>query len=108
MDHAELSYESTGRKHPYHLVEPSPWPLVGALAAGLTAAGLVVFMHTGAFWLLIIGGLLVAATMIVWWRDVVEEATFRRLHTKVVQIGLRYGMALFIASEVMFFSAFFW
>ena len=29
-------------------------------------------------------------------------------HTPVVQIGLRYGMALFIASEVMFFVAFFW
>jgi cytochrome c oxidase subunit 3 len=30
------------------------------------------------------------------------------MHTPVVQLGLRYGMALFIASEVMFFSAFFW
>jgi cytochrome c oxidase subunit 3 len=31
-----------------------------------------------------------------------------RAHTPVVKIGLRYGMALFIASEVMFFAAFFW
>ena len=46
--------------------------------------------------------------MAVWWRDVIREATFEGLHTPVVQLGLRYGMALFIASEVMFFSAFFW
>jgi len=44
----------------------------------------------------------------VWWRDVIREATFQGFHTPVVQLGLRYGMALFIASEVMFFSAFFW
>ena len=46
--------------------------------------------------------------MAVWWRDVIREATFEGHHTPVVQIGLRYGMALFIASEVMFFAAFFW
>jgi cytochrome c oxidase subunit III len=50
----------------------------------------------------------VLATMAVWWRDVIREATFEGHHTPVVQLGLRYGMALFIASEVMFFSAFFW
>ena len=29
-------------------------------------------------------------------------------HTPVVQLHLRYGMILFIASEVMFFLAWFW
>ena len=37
-----------------------------------------------------------------------REATFQGHHTPVVQLGLRYGMVLFIASEVMFFAAFFW
>ena len=46
--------------------------------------------------------------MAVWWRDVIREATFQGYHTPVVQLGMRYGMALFIASEVMFFVAFFW
>ena len=46
--------------------------------------------------------------MAVWWRDVIREATFQGYHTPVVQLGMRYGMALFIASEVMFFAAFFW
>jgi cytochrome c oxidase subunit 3 len=95
-------------KHPYHLVDPSPWPIVGSIAAGLLAGGAILYMHGGSWVLLIIGFVAVLATMAVWWRDVIREATFQGFHTPVVQLGLRYGMALFIASEVMFFSAFFW
>jgi len=43
-----------------------------------------------------------------WWRDVVKESSTPGLHSPVVRLGLRYGMFLFIASEVMFFVAFFW
>src|SRR6202047_4434614 len=57
---------------------------------------------------MVIGLVCVLGTMAVWWRDVIREATFEGFHNPVVQLGLRYGMALFIASEVMFFSAFFW
>ena len=46
--------------------------------------------------------------MFVWWRDVIRESTFQGHHTKAVQTGLRYGMILFIVSEIMFFVAFFW
>ena len=92
-------------KHPYHLVDPSPWPILGSIAAGLLATGGVLFMHGYGWWLMAIGFLAVLATMAVWWRDVIREATFEGHHTPVVQLGLLYGMALFIASEVMFFSA---
>ena len=95
-------------KHPYHLVDPSPWPIVGAIAAGVLTGGTVAWLHGGPGWIWPLGILLVLATMFFWWRDVIIEATFRGYHTPIVQIGLRYGMALFIASEVMFFSAFFW
>jgi cytochrome c oxidase subunit III len=95
-------------KHSYHLVDPSPWPLVGALSAGLLATGGLFYMHGGTWWVLIVGFLAVVTTMALWWRDVIKEAHVQRHHTPVVQIGLRYGMALFIASEVMFFAAFFW
>jgi len=96
------------QKHPYHLVEPSPWPLVGAIAAGTLALSAVLFMHDVTPWLIPVGVALILLTMFLWWRDVVKEATFQHLHTPVVQLGLRYGMLLFIASEVMFFAAFFW
>ncbi len=96
-------------KHPYHLVNPSPWPIMGAISAGLLATGGLVYMHGGhSFPLLIVGVIAVLGTMAVWWRDVIREATFQGYHNPVVQLGMRYGMALFIASEVMFFSAFFW
>ena len=105
---------AVAQKHPYHLVDPSPWPVIGALAAGTLATGGLFYMHdvhlfgTPRWTVLPIGVFLVLATMAVWWRDVVMEATYQGHHTPVVQIGLRYGMALFIASEVMFFAAFFW
>jgi cytochrome c oxidase subunit 3 len=102
-----------GVKHDYHLVNPSPWPLVGALAATVMALGGVTWLkgmfglpaHTS--WLFFAGLAGVLFTMIVWWRDVVMEAN-EGDHTPVVSIGLRYGMILFIASEVMFFVAWFW
>ena len=95
-------------KHPYHLVDPSPWPVLGAVAAGLTTMGAVMFMHGGWPWLLPLGFILILLTMFLWFRDVVREGTYLGFHTPIVQLGLRYGMMLFIASEVMFFSAFFW
>ena len=46
--------------------------------------------------------------MFSWWSDVIKEAEHGGFHTLVVQISHRYGMILFIASEVMFFVAWFW
>jgi cytochrome c oxidase subunit III len=95
-------------KHPYHLLDPSPWPILGALAAGIMAGGFVLYLHGHTWVMAAIGAICVLAVMAVWFRDVTMEATYGGFHTPIVQIGLRYGMALFIASEVMFFSAFFW
>ncbi len=58
--------------------------------------------------MMMFGLALVVATMFYWWRDVVREAEYQGHHTPIVQIGMRYGMMLFISSEVMFFVAFFW
>ncbi|MCP4329013.1 MAG: cytochrome c oxidase subunit 3 [Alphaproteobacteria bacterium] len=96
------------QKHPYHLVDPSPWPAVGAVAAFILAVGAIWYMHGGHWSVMAIGLLMILATMWMWWRDVIREAMVEGHHTPVVQLGLRYGMALFIASEVMFFVAFFW
>jgi cytochrome c oxidase subunit III len=97
-----------GPKHSYHLVDPSPWPLLGSLSAGTMFGGTVIGMHGGGWIVALIGVALLLFTFYVWFRDIVREATFQGHHTPIVQLGLRYGMALFIASEVMFFSAFFW
>lgn len=110
-----VHYEQSNIPQPYHLVPPSIWPLAGSLAAGCLAGGTVAFMHDvswGAFHLGVKGTLLglvaVLAVMFFWWRDIIKEAVVEKAHSPIVKIGLRYGMALFIASEVMFFVAFFW
>ncbi len=100
--------ETHARGHEYHLVDPSPWPIVGAAAAGIMAVGGILLMHDVTNLVFALGTVMVLGTMFVWWRDVIREATVEGLHTRVVQLGLRYGMALFIASEVMFFVAWFW
>ncbi len=96
------------QNHDYHLVDPSPWPFVGSVSAFVLAIGAIATMHGATALWMIPGALGVVYTMIVWWRDVVNEAEYGGHHTKVVQIHLRYGMILFIASEVMFFVAWFW
>ena len=115
-DHSTtVQYEDSGIPQPWHLVRPSVWPLVGAIVAGLMMGGVVMYMHKvklggidlGAGWPLI-GLVGVLAVMFFWWRDIVREAFVEKAHSPVVKIGLRYGMALFISSEVMFFVAFFW
>jgi len=101
---------SGGHSHSYHLVEPSPWPAVGAMAGFITAIGAIMYMHEMNFGGLImtVGFLSILFTMFMWWRDVIKEAEYQGHHTPIVQLGMRYGMILFIASEVMFFLAFFW
>jgi cytochrome c oxidase subunit 3 len=98
------------RKHPYHLVDPSPWPLVASMAALVSTVGGVMYMHgyNGGEVVLPFGLFLIIYSMFVWWRDVIRESTYQGHHTFRVQIGLRYGMILFIVSEIMFFAAFFW
>lgn len=98
------------QNHPYHLVNPSPWPIVGAFALLILALGAAFAMHkmAGGLPMVIIGFALVLYTMFVWWRDVIHEAEVEHVHTKEVSHGLRVGMVLFILSEVMFFAAFFW
>jgi cytochrome c oxidase subunit 3 len=98
-------------QHDYHLVDPSPWPFVGSVSAFIMAVGLVAWMHHSFAAAPIVFGVGVLGTlytMFGWWRDVVREAEFGGFHTRVVQISHRYGMILFIASEVMFFVAWFW
>lgn len=95
-------------KHPYHLVDPSPWPLITAFSAGTMLFGIVLFAHNNVHWVLGLGILAVLSCMFLWWRDVLKESKNPFYHTAVVRLGLRYGMLLFIASEVMFFVAFFW
>lgn len=99
---------STHSNHPFHLVDYSPWPLTGAIGAITTVAGIVKWFHQYDISLFTLGNIITILTVYQWWRDVSREGTFQGLHTYQVTIGLRWGIILFIVSEVLFFVSFFW
>nr|WKU84152.1 cytochrome c oxidase subunit III [Serichlamys sp. ECU1] len=98
----------TQSNHPFHLVDYSPWPLTGAIGTMTMMSGLLKWFHLYNYNLFILGMLICSMTVYQWWRDVSRESTFQGLHTTQVTTGLRWGMILFIVSEIMFFSSFFW
>lgn len=108
VTHQGTHAASSGLKQPYHLVNPSPWPIIGAFGGGLLLAGVVFAAHYGNYLMLGAGVATVALVMAMWWRDVLTESSTPGLHSPVVRLGLRYGMTLFIMSEVMFFVGVFW
>jgi len=98
------------QKHPYHLVDPSPWPFIASFGLFFLTFGTVMFFHNtkNALFLINLGFFTIFLIMFTWWRDIIRESTFEGQHTKQVQQGLKSGMLLFIVSEIMFFFAFFW
>lgn len=99
---------STHSNHPFHLVDYSPWPLTGAIGAITTVSGIIKWFHQYDTSLFFLGNVITILTVYQWWRDVSREGTYQGLHTYAVTIGLRWGIILFILSEILFFVRFFW
>ncbi|WP_447727512.1 cytochrome c oxidase subunit 3 [Sphingomonas koreensis] len=97
------------KNHDYHILPPSPWPMLSSLAALWLAIGGLMWMKGAehGMWVFLTGLGVTLFCMASWWVKVIEEANGGD-HTPVVQLHLRYGMILFIASEVMFFVGWFW
>nr|AML26643.1 cytochrome c oxidase subunit III [Ptiliidae sp. BMNH 1274723] len=98
----------SNKNHPFHLVDYSPWPLLGALSTLITMIGIIKWFHLWNNNLFFIGMITILLIMYQWWRDITREGTFQGLHTLNVVNGLRWGMILFITSEIFFFLSFFW
>ena len=98
------------QRHAFHLVDPSIMPLLSSLSCLVTTLGAVLYFHgfIAGLNVQLFGIFSILICMFFWWRDVVREGTLEGCHTNIVQLGLRYGMILFIVSEIMFFFAFFW
>ena len=94
--------------HAYHLVDIRPWPITRSIRAIMLTTGLVKWFHQFNIDLLILGITGVILSIIQWWRDITRESTYQGLHTKVVAVGIRWGIILFIVSEILFFFSFFW
>nr|YP_009937364.1 cytochrome c oxidase subunit III [Trigonopterus tanimbarensis]QNT26835.1 cytochrome c oxidase subunit 3 [Trigonopterus tanimbarensis] len=96
------------KNHPFHLVDQSPWPILGSLSLFTFMIGLIKWFHFKETNLLYFSMFTNFLIMVQWWRDIVRESTFQGLHTLKVAKGLRWGMILFITSEIFFFLGFFW
>nr|YP_009355894.1 cytochrome c oxidase subunit III [Papilio dardanus]APC61733.1 cytochrome c oxidase subunit III [Papilio dardanus] len=99
---------SMNNNHPFHLVDHSPWPLTGAIGVMTLVTGMVKWFHEFNMNLMILGYVIIWLTMYQWWRDICSEGTYQGNHTILVSKGLRWGMILFIISEVFLFISFFW
>ena len=97
------------KNHDYHILPADPWPIIGAFSSLALTGGGVMWMHDNPYgkFVFLLGLIGVLVTMFSWWGNVIKEGKAGD-HTPVVQLHLRYGMILFIASEVMFFVAWFW
>nr|ALO76684.1 cytochrome c oxidase subunit 3 [Alleculinae sp. ENSP01] len=96
------------KNHPFHLVEASPWPILGSFSSLITMSGIIKWFHLYNPTLFYLGSLAMLMIMYQWWRDISREGTYQGLHSFIVTMGLRWGMILFITSEVLFFVSFFW
>lgn len=96
------------KNHPFHLVPPSPWPFAISMALILFGVGAVLAMHKVDYILLGVGIVAICLVVTAWFIDILKESRENGTHNKNVQLGLKIGFALFIASEVMLFFSFFW
>nr|AVC55948.1 cytochrome coxidase subunit III [Ips sexdentatus] len=96
------------QNHPFHLVDQSPWPLVTSFSVFTMLMGTIKWFHLYDNSLFLGGLALTSLSSFQWWRDITREGTFQGHHTLKVVNGLRWGMILFITSEIFFFIAFFW
>lgn len=96
------------KNHPFHLVDKRPWPLIGSLNIFINFSGIIKWFYTNSRRLLLLGLLISLIITFQWWRDIIRERTFQGHHTTKVVLGLRWGIILFIISEVFFFISFFW
>nr|YP_009348101.1 cytochrome c oxidase subunit 3 [Nothoaspis amazoniensis]APW83514.1 cytochrome c oxidase subunit 3 [Nothoaspis amazoniensis] len=93
---------------PFHIVDKSPWPITGSIAAFTFMTGMIDLMHFNNLKILFIATIITFMTMIQWWRDICREASFQGNHTSIVLKSMKWGMSLFIISEIFFFISFFW
>nr|YP_009775989.1 cytochrome c oxidase subunit III [Paraahimia luodianensis]QJA16299.1 cytochrome c oxidase subunit III [Paraahimia luodianensis] len=94
--------------HPFHLVDKSPWPITGAIGLMTMLSGTTMWFYNSNMTHMMMGTTIILLTMIQWWRDVIRESTMQGLHTKKVILSMKLGMLMFILSEILFFTSFFW
>ena len=97
-------------RHPYHLVESSPWPLLISLNLLFLLLGLLSsingYLNSG--FTLILSLIMVLYILYLWLIDIVSESLYMGYHSNYVSKGLILGFLYFLLTEIMLFFSFFW
>nr|QKE61501.1 cytochrome c oxidase subunit III [Dipseliopoda sp. AJB-2020] len=97
------------QNHPFHLVNPSPWPITTSISIFLMMTSMIyMFKFYSISLLFLLSVLLLILSLFQWWRDIIRESTFQGHHTKKIIVNIKLGMIFLIMSEIMFFLSFFW
>lgn len=94
--------------HPFHIVYYSPWPFLVGLIVIRSFFVFLLFLNKMSFIYFIYFFFLLSVCLYNWWRDVNRERSLQGYHTTYVFSNMRYGILLFIVSEILFFISFFW
>nr|YP_009160540.1 cytochrome c oxidase subunit III [Crassostrea gasar]AKQ78436.1 cytochrome c oxidase subunit III [Crassostrea gasar] len=108
LNHLSKGCHTSIVRTPYHVVDPSPWPLL--MGGSIWGVAVMFICWANSVYLedLHWGVALIVATGFGWIRDIITESTFQGFHTEKVQSGLTLGFILFLVSELMLFFSFFW
>nr|AXS65082.1 cytochrome c oxidase subunit 3 [Elateroidea sp. 2 KM-2017] len=96
------------KNNTFHLVTPSPWPLISSLSAFSLTLGIINMINNSNMMLLILSMVMLMLISLLWWRDIIRESTFQGFHSLKTAMNMRMGMILFIISEIFLFFSIFW
>ena len=97
-------------RHPYHLLDLSPWPLLIVINVYLFIMSMLSYLKGYLFSLYMLAYGFIALLLIFsfWLYDIIIEASYLGYHTNEVSRGLILGFIFFVLTEVMLFFSLFW
>ncbi|EFJ47759.1 hypothetical protein VOLCADRAFT_81376 [Volvox carteri f. nagariensis] len=109
MSAKEFYMNHVANRHPFHVMPPSPWPVLAGAGTFVACLGMAAWFHQipGGSALLAFGMANLTWTAITWWRDCIIEGDMG-MHTEIVRKNLVTGMWIFIVSEALLFVGLLW
>lgn len=95
--------------NPFHLVTKRPWPTLSAFQTQRVIVSVISILSkkTGKI-VLIANFIIINIIASLWWKNTLTEAAKEGLHLDKTKINIKIRILIFISSEILFFSSFFW
>jgi len=97
-------------RHPFHLVERSPWPILLSLNLFFLLIGMVSILNGYLYskYTLLIGFFILLLILTNWLYDIISESLYIGAHTYKTLKSLIIAFLYFVLTEVMLFFSLFW